>query len=661
MVKYKKENTDTKKYVIPMGLEALNEKLHGRDIHLDRARQHTPFDPGQGAADPDVESQFQKAEEWRDPIVESRATAQELMFMDISTRKRRRRIAIVLGAVAGVMLIGGLIFKVRAMLFSEDRVTLSIAGPQDVASAEETTFTVTYANKNWAGLDNVTLVLSYPESFHPQSVGTGETSGSVAEFPLGTIKANSQGKVPITGKFYGSKGDLVYLQATFRYTPKSIASVFETKARFGVNVASSPLTLEITAPFELATGQDVEYVVDYGNKSDLAFTNLRVKMDYPPGFHFVSAEPKPSEGESVWYIGNFNAKADGKITIRGVLSGARDERKYVSGKIGFFQGEGKFVAYAENERQTRVIASPLSISQTVNGLTELAVNPGDVLQYVISYKNDGVIGVRDAIITLEIDPRALDMSQLVLLRGGAYDAARKMILWKASDIPSLAKLEPGAGGDIAFIVPVSRSLAALGEKNLSIRSVAKIDSPDLPTPLGSNKIIGSNTLFVKLNSVISLALEPLYTDTTFPNTGPIPPKVGQETSYTLHLNVTNATNDLTGTRISIILPTGIQYNGKFAPVGETVAFNERTNELSWELGTFGATANAPRTLIFQVKTVPSANQAGKPLILVDSVTLTAKDVFTAQDIRVESGERNNFLRNDTVYNIASGDVQPATP
>jgi hypothetical protein len=270
------------------------------------------------------------------------------------------------------------------------------------------------------------------------------------EIPLGGIKANTEGKTLITGKFYGSKGDLASLEAKLRYTPKGISTVFEKSMRFGVNVASSPLTLEITAPMEVSPGQDVEYVIDYNNVSDLPFSNLRVKAEYPEGFQFVSAEPRPSEGESIWYIGNLNAQAQGKIVVRGVIAGVRDEHKRVHGMIGFFQGDGKFVAYAENERQMRIVASPFSLSQTVNGLTDISVGLGETLRYVIRYKNESNVGMRNAIVSVEINPDLLDMSRLILGRG-AYDAARKMITWKASDIPSLGRIEPGASGEISFL------------------------------------------------------------------------------------------------------------------------------------------------------------------------------------------------------------------
>lgn len=640
-----------------MSLEELNEKLYGRDVHLNRT-EHTPFDPGEGASDPNVQSQFQRTENWRASEKKEAWSIRKLLFSDVSGGRRFKRRVIAFGILGALVIIGGLIFFLRAMIFSEERVQVTVSGPQSVASAEETTFMVTYTNDNWRKLENAMLVFSYPESFHPQDENGKEITRPVMEMPLNKITANAEGKIAITGKFYGFKGDVAYLKAALRYSPSGASTTFEKTAQLGVNIFSSPLSLEITAPLELASGQDVEYVVDYGNASDIKFPNMRVKLEYPEGFQFVGSEPRPSEGESVWYVGNLKGRANGKIKVRGVLTGTSGEQKRIRGTIGFFNDDGKFMAYAENERPTRVIASPFSIYQTVNDLTDITANQGEDLRYVIRYKNESRIGMRDVIVTAEINPEFLDMSRLILTNG-VYDAARKIIVWKASDVPSLGKIEPGAGGELSFSVPVLAEIQGANAQNLSIKSVVKIDSPDVPMVLGSNKIIGSNTLVVKLNSLISLDTKVIYDDAVFPNAGPLPPKVGQETSYTFHLKIANSLNALKEARVSIIFPVSVRYTGKFSPENETVVFNERTNELVWELGVFDPTKSAPRELVFQVAAIPSPNSVDKPLILINSTTLTAKDAFTDRDVRVEGGEEENFLRNEPSKKFVSGYVEPA--
>lgn len=641
-----------------MSLEELNEKLHSRDAHLDRTRPRSAFEPGSPTGSPETQVAFQRTETWRDAPSVPPASAQALLFSDISKRKRRRQIAWAVGGMAALALLGGLTYQVRTSLFSQERVKLSITGPQDVASAETVTFTVTYANQNWAGLENATLILTYPESFYPDSAAQGRSESAVEEISLGTLDANSEGKFTVTGKFYGSKGSRVAMQAVLRYTPKGVSMVYEVEAYSNVNLASSPLSLEITAPLELATGQEVEYVIDYSNESNLPFSNLRVKVEYPEGFRFVTAEPRPSEGESVWYVGDLTPQSRGKIVIRGVLTGARDEQKRVRGMIGFFQGDGQFVAYAENERGMRIVASPFRITQTVNGVTEGTAYPGEMLNYVIRYENESALGMRDVIVTVELDPTFLDMARLTLPLG-AYDAARQTITWKASEIPALRSLAPGARGELTFSVPVLGALPVGSVKNPSIRSTAKIDSPDLPTVLGSNKIIGSNLLVVKIGALATLTAKALYADAVFPNSGPFPPKVGQETSYTIQVALSNTSNDLKDARISVLLPTGVAYRGKFSPAGEAVTFNERTNELVWELGTLSPTQGSLRTLAFQVQATPAPNNAGQPLLLVNNIIFTGQDTYTGQMLRKEVGTINTNLREDTAYASVSGNVQRA--
>lgn len=640
-----------------MSLDELNEKLYGRDVHINREK-HTPFDPGQGASDPNVQSQFQRTEDWRASKAKRTWSIRELLFTDVSGTRRFKRRTIAFGIFGTLIIIGGLIFFLRAMIFSEERVQVTVSGPQSVASAEEVTFAVTYENDNWRKLENATLIFSYPQSFHPQDENGKEIKGPVIEIPIGKVTANAKGRTEIKGKFYGFKGDVAYLKAALRYSQGGAEAIFEKTVQLGTNIFSSPLSLEITAPLESASGQDVEYVIDYGNASDIRFPNMRVKLEYPEGFQFVSAEPQSSEGESVWYVGNLKAKANGKIIVRGVLTGASSEQKRVRGTIGFFNDDGKFLVYAENERPTRVIASPFSIYQTVNGAIDATANPGETLRYAIRYRNESRIGMRDVIVTAEINPEFLDMSQLTLT-SGAYDAARKIIVWKASDVPALGRIESGAGGELAFSVPVLAEISGANAQNLSIKSVVKIDSPDIPMVLGSNKIIGSNTLVVKLNSPISLDTRVVYDDVVFPNTGPLPPRVGQETSYTFHLNVANSLNALKEARVSIMLPTGVRYTGKFFPEKETVVFNERTNELVWELGVFDPTKSAPRELVFQVATIPAPSNIDKPLTLINNITFTGKDTFTSRDVRVEKGEEENFLRYEPSRTFVSGYVEPA--
>jgi len=50
-----------------------------------------------------------------------------------------------------------------------------------------------------------------------------------------------------------------------------------------------------------------------------------------------------------------------------------------------------------------------------------------------------------------------------------------------------------------------------------------------------------------------------------------------------------------------------------------------------------------------VSTIPGPQQTKKALVFVNSAVLTAKDTFTAQDIRVENEEKTFVTNGDPVF------------
>ncbi|MFZ3031586.1 MAG: hypothetical protein WA082_00970 [Candidatus Moraniibacteriota bacterium] len=629
-----------------MGLEELNEQLHGRDFHVDRTRRNDTFTPG-NQPDGQGASKFQKTEKWNESSLPKEFILAEpvraIISPDDVTKKRRKLIALVLGGIACVLLIGGVILKIRAGLFSPENIVLNIAGGGSAGSAELVTFDFEYANNNWMDLENASVVFEYPESFHPEASSRLEIKKSRAEGKIGTIKSKGQGTVSLSGKFYGSKGDQAKIYATLRYSPSALSSTFEKRVEHTVGISSSTLFFEINAPLELASDQEAQYEVRYRNEGDTAFSNLKIKLEYPAGFVFTDADTPSSGDGTVWEVGTLAPGQEGTLVVRGRLSGARDEQKTVHGDIGFFQGDGSFLSYGEGQRKTKVIASPFVIRQTVEGATAATIDPGRDLRYALEYRNEGNVGIRDAIITVELDTPYLDFSTLQFEGGifGAYNQARKAISWKASDFPALNRVEPGQSGKVAFSIksyaaPTKKVAAA---RNPLIVSVAKIDSPDIPAIVGVTKVVASNTLSVKLNSVVTSTLEVQYQDTVIPNSGPTPPVVGQETTYTFHLALDNTSNSLRDARMNILLPTGIRYTGNIVGAGEKTFFNERTNELVWDMGVFAPETR--REIVFQVGVTPSPGTRENDIMLVSQALFTGKDTFTETEIRVMEGKKTN--------------------
>lgn len=613
-----------------MGLQDLNEELYKRDGAHQQAPRVSPFDSQvSSVSDNGSRELFRQSSEWK---------SDQEPFL-VRHRENLRRGLIASGAVVFIILAYFTFVKVRESAFDDDRVTVKVDGPNQVSGSESSLFVFTYANTNRADLTDADLTLSYPENFRPDAMENMSINGSSSQVHIGAIAGHSQGRIELRGKFYGSKGSLAYIKGVLKYKPESAGSFFQSESQIGITIQSPSIRLFVDAPLEVSSGGIVEYRVDYTNMSDVAFENLRLKAEYPTGFRLQEADPKTSEGDAVWYVGNLAPGQAGSVRIIGTMDGAKSEIKALKTHIGMLQGDGELLSYSDNERLTKIVASPLVVQQTVNGLEQLNVSPGSTLRYAVKYKNDGEIGLRNVIITLEVQGSLLDFSNLDL-EGGAFDDARKTITWKASDVRDLANLAPGQEGTVTVSIPVSENVSAKTEddRNPIITSIARIDSPDIATPTGANKIIGSNTLRVKVNSKISIQTAASYQDATIPNVGIDPPQVGKETTYTIRWTVSSGTNDVENATVTSYLPTGVRFTGKISPSSENITYDSRSNQVVWNIGTMrgGTGSLSPaREAMFQVGITPSVNQAGQSTDLSAEALLAAHDTFTGEDMEVK--------------------------
>ena len=569
---------------------------------------------------------------------------------DEKEKKIIRKGVIVFSIVIGIISILIVFSIIRQMIFQSGNATVEITGLNQSESGKLLTYEISYRNENRLSIKNAVLRVSYPENFKPENnpdfTIENLTSGS---FNLGTIKGKSSGKVVLNGKAYSPKGALIYLKASLIYNPSGYSSQFQANQQFGINIKSVPIILEMLAPQNISSGDAVDYQINYRNDGKDTVDNLIIKIQYPNQFTFTSSNPKTSENDNMWNIGSLSAGQSGKIVVSGKLEGEKDNVKKVKASIGILD-QNNFVEYNSESAETKIIFSPLSIAQAVNGKGNQNISIGDTLNFEIIYRNNGNIGLRDVIITEKIDSSVLDYSSLKL-ENGSFNFDEKTITWKASDIKELNNLGPGKEGKISFSIKVV-NVFPVGEekdKNFSIKTVAKIDSPDVPTPISMNKIISSNEIEMRVNSKLVVDVKGYYFDGVIPNSGPIPPKVGEETTYTIHWKVLNVSNDVSDVRVFSNLPTGVQMTGNVVPSNANLEYNQRTNEIVWNIGNIksgaGILFDSPE-VVFQVKIKPSPEQKGKELGLLGKTRLSGKDLFTLENIKNEYKEKDTNLLED---------------
>ncbi len=634
-----------------MPLDNLNKELYSQtaDKAINREHERSEYDPLSGPSG--APNPFEGQEKWNQPQKGLTPSGKKKLWIGL----------IILGLI--LLAIGGAYFYSwwTKNAFHQDRVEISFVGPKEADSTQQVKYGIHYKNNNRVALKGVILQLHYTENFQPtDNVNLKFLSPSASKIFLGDIKPMSEGEVDLRGIFYAPKDFPVYLNVEMLFTPSNGNSELKMENQIGVNIATAPVILDISAPQKLVSGDIMEYEINYENLDFRQMNGAQIRIDFPQGFQMNNAEPKPSEKDIYWYLGNLESGQSGKIKIQGQINGENGETKQITASLGRMGQSGEFIVFNKQEQNTLIVTPVLDVKQSLEGRSDNNIAAGEILKYKISYYNTGDIGLRDAIISAEIKGEILDFSK-IQTSGGSFDAAKGLITWKASDAPGLANIAPKTGGSVLFSIPVKDIIVIENklDKNFIVSSIAKIDSPDIPTPIDSNKIIDTDRMELRLASKVLFESRGYYNDTKIPNTGPIPMVVGTETTFTLHWLITNISNDIKDVKVMGSLPSGVRWTGKIFPLNDKISYNERTNQLVWDAGDVIAGSGIlmpPREIIFQVGVTPQINQVGQPIQLLGKSSFVAKDGFINKDIVLQGEAKDTQLAEDSAVGYANGKV-----
>ena len=570
--------------------------------------------------------------------------------------KKIKKIALI--SSLALLTISGLVWGaiyLRQSAFSEERVTISISGPERAQSGDVVDISIQYKNDNRASLRDAVLLLNYGEDFLPVENLNLESQGpNASRYNIGTVKGKSEGKLELKGKFAGTKESLAYINVRLEYSSSNFSSKFSAEGKYAVSIASSPLALEIIGSQSVYAGGTVSLTVKYQNTSQQVFRDLKIKADFPADFSFTSSEPLPERGSNVWYIGDLGGEQSGEMKISGSQGGYPQEVKQFKFSIGDFGSNDSFMSYSDIVKDLKIVGVPVALLQTINNKKDaLSANAGDFLAFKVKFKNTSEMALRDLILTEEISSPIINYKSFKNEGDsqGSLNSSSGVVTWKSAGMDKLKSLSPGEEGEVNFTVNLKDIVPISGtkDKNFSFNALCRIDSPDIPAPEGASKTISGNTIAVKMNSKLIVTQEGYYNDHEMTNSGPIPPQVGKETTFTMRLKVQNISNDITSAKVVAILAPGVEWKNNFLPKDASIDYNSRTNEMTWNIGSLPAGVGVitdPKELAFQIAINPSSELVGNYVPLLKSTVFSADDVFTGQKLEAKLGEKNTLLTED---------------
>jgi len=635
-----------------MELNDLKKRLYEKDGTLE------------GRPKPPVEFDLGRASLQQPSVEENPRWTKEEIAKPLALTVKQKRWAI-FGAVVFVIAIcaaGGGLYWRWVSSFDKSGVALDIFGPERIVSGEEVNYVVRIKNNTRVILQNAQLQFFLPAGSVTTDGSEASNQGelSVVIKNVNNLPAGQELQETFKIRVLGDKDSQQKFLAKLNYRPANSSMDFLNEKDFSSTIISVPLVLSFTLPEKIVSDQILNFSLKYVNTSDATFSNSKLKIEYPAGFVFDSALPSPSEENNIWDLSEIGNGEEGRIIIKGTISGNEGENKVFKAQIGMMQGE-EFVAFAQTLNSPQISLSPLAIEQEIIDLTDEQINLGQIVKYKLKYRNTTNVTIGPVVVTLKIDSRAVDFTSLSVVEG-FFSSSENTIIWNSSSLPELESLSAGAEGELNFSLKIKEKLPIVNsaDKNFTVTTLAQIDSPNVPLALTGTSLTGKNQLIAKVGSRLVLSMKGYYNDHLLPNSGPLPPRVGQETTYTVYWQLLNISNDLTNVTVETSLFPYMRWKGNIYPKNEDIEYNEATGKLIWRISRLAAGTGLllpVKQVAFQVGFMPSLGQVGDRAVIVKEVLASGKDNFTEKNISVTALGLKSDMPDDSTVGFENGRVQ----
>ncbi|MBI2065386.1 MAG: hypothetical protein HYT62_05065 [Candidatus Yanofskybacteria bacterium] len=542
--------------------------------------------------------------------------------------------------------------------FRDKDVVLELEGPTQASSGDEVVYKLKYSNTTRSNLSNLNFVFFYPEG-STVITDTGTSDDSSEEFNIESLAPGEKGEKELRAFLLGERGNIKVAKATLSFRAGNLRSTFEKTATLSTTIVNTPISLTLVAPPSAVSGQSVTYILDYRNESDEDATDLILTVDYPDGFTPKEYNPKPKSSNNSWEVKLLKKGSGERISITGSLNGQEGENKVVSATLKRKVGD-RYVDYQKASAAT-VISNPvLGVEVFVNGVSDYSSSPGDRLSYTVKYGNNSNMNLFGMNLVVKLEGDMFDLSALDT-RGGFFDEANKTITWNSTTVPDFSNFEPNKRGQVGFNITLKSffpSLVTGAPSDRFVKVSVKFGTPNIPTGFSGDDIAVSASLVTKIGTQPGLNQSAYYNDPNFGSSGPLPPKVGEDTFYTIHWQLTNPGNAVDSAKVVGKLPQGVEWvDTTKSSSGPAPVFNANSSEVIWNLGAlpYGTGIFNPKyEASFKIKIRPTNSQKGNTLQLIDNVQLTGTDSFTKQPVIVNGGSLSS---NNLVDRPKEGTVQ----
>lgn len=540
---------------------------------------------------------------------------------------------------------------------STDNIEIAIANPPTtVGSGDTVEVLITVTNTNPVLITDTTLSVDFPEGTRAADAPT--ESYTHYSDTLGDIPAGEGRERTVRAVVFGSEGQKVQLPIRFEYRTAGSNSPFIKEVLYEFTITTAPLSISVGALESVSAGQPFTIAASVRSNAPQSLANAALLISYPPGFTPTKTTPQPIGG-SLFDLGTLSPGEEKTVSVTGVLAGEdRDTRtfKFTSGTRSGTTSTTLAVSYTTIAKEVTLERTFLAPTLSLNRDTtsNLVLKTGQQVDALLSWVNTLSVPIQDAEITVALSGSALDVTS-IKAANGYYRSGDTKIIFSKETIPSMADISPSETGSGTFYFLTKGGTAAQSLRNPTLTlsvSVAGRRLSERNVPVSVSSTI---TRTVKVESDLTLTSRALRTIGPIANTGPWPPTVDKESTYTIEWTLGSSVNSVGGARATAVLPSYVRFTGATSPTDGSVTYNATTRTVTWNAG--DVPAGAEKKVHFQVGLVPSASQRGQTPVLITGQQVTGTDRFTETKLTGQAADVSILIPHDPGFTPAAGQVQ----
>ncbi len=533
----------------------------------------------------------------------------------------------------GALAVAGYMFFMGTNEVSSANVDIVVVGPASVTSGEQVDLGLSLRNKNRTTLHDIVLTIEYPE-------GTRAQDNSAEPLKRTTEQIASLAKdaeYNTTAKFYvfGDKDVPKTLTIKMEYSVTGSAARFTKEKKYDVLIGSSPLLINVSAPQEINSGQQVSMQVTVTSNSTSLLKDVLVRAEYPYGFTYNRATLEPESDKQTWKIGDLKNGDKKVFTVIGSVLAQDNEERTFRFLAGVANLEGDIETVLGTAMPTISVRKPFfntvfSLDGDVSDVVGTKANTRVSAQMAVT--NSLPDSLSNVVLEVKMSGAALNKSGVRVGNGGFYQSSQNVIVWDRNTDSSFDFMRPGDKVTTRFDLEnfsVSQTM-----KNPEITFEVTLKGVRSLVGGGVDNVVSTVTKKLKFFTDITLAARSLRLG-TLQNTGPVPPQRDTPTTYTIEWVLSNTHNDVQKSQVQTVLPVYVEWMGVVSPSTESVIYNPDTRTVTWNAGTIGAGAGyltSPKKVLFQVKINPSVSQVGLSPALTGDLRVSGMDTFVGKAV-----------------------------